>query len=163
MSVPVLTAERLREVLNYDPETGIFTWKLRTSWRVRVGDFAGSQFGKRRQIGVDGVDHYVHRLAWLYVYGVWPASGIDHMNGDPSDNRICNLREATQAQNMQNLRKADKDSKTGFLGVSEDKKKFTARIMANGKKYHLGNFSTPEEAHAAYVQAKRRLHEFNTL
>ena len=104
-----LTAERLREVLAYDPDTGVFTWKARTSpfSRVNVGDVAGNL---RRdgyiEICVDGRKHQSHRLAWLYVYGEWPADQIDHINGIRTDNRIANLREANNAENHHNLRKA---------------------------------------------------------
>ena len=88
----VLTAERLRELLNYDPLTGVFSWRVNGRGRSGVGTVAGGSNHKR--IAIDKKEYFVHRLAWLYVHGCWPTEDIDHINGDPSDNRIANLREA---------------------------------------------------------------------
>lgn len=158
-----LTAERLREVLDYDPDTGVFTRKVRTG-NVKIGDVAGSFNGKGYiRIGIDGRLHRAHRLAWLYVTGEWPKDQIDHINGDRGDNRLANLREVNNAENQHNLRKARADNTTGFLGVSPRYGKFRAYIMVDGKNKHLGCFPTPEAAHAAYLEAKRGLHPFGTL
>jgi hypothetical protein len=102
----------------------------------------------------------MHRLAWLYVTGAWPKKHLDHINGDRADNRFCNLREADDAANNQNRKRANKCSLTGVLGVTYCKqtKRYRAVIMHNRKSIHLGRFDTPEEAHAAYVGAKRVLH-----
>lgn len=159
-----LTADRLREILAYDPETGVFTWKVRTANCVRVGDVAGSFDDKGYiKIKIDGRMHKAHRLAWLYVHGVWPKSGIDHVNSVRDDNRSANLREATQAENMQNERVSRSNNKTGFLGVAPSYGKFQAQIWVGGKKMHIGTFDTPEEAHAAYLAAKREFHPFGTI
>lgn len=159
-----LTAERLREVLDYDPATGLFTRKVRTARNVQVGDVAGSLNGKGYIcIRVDGRSHKAHRLAWLYVHGVWPQSGIDHINGIKDDNHIINLREATHSDNQQNLRKPHADNKIGLLGVSRSQGKFKAQIKVYGKVRTIGRFHTPEAAHAAYLKAKRQLHPFGTL
>ena len=161
-----ITAERLREVLDYDPATGVFTWKARTSpfSRVNVGDVAGGLKTKGYiRIKLDGRELLAHRLAWLYVNGEWPADQIDHISGIRTDNRIVNLRLATNAENQHNQRKPQADNTTGFLGVSPEYGKFKARIVVDGKNKHLGMFHTPEEAHAAYVDAKRKLHKFGTL
>ena len=159
-----LTAERLRELLDYDPATGVFTRKVRTTNRIKVGDVAGylRNDGYIR-IKIDGRMHLAHRLAWLYVKGESPPDQIDHRNGIKTDNRIANLRLATHIENMHNRRKPHADNKTGFLGVSPSYGMFQARIGVNGKIKHIGTFPTPEEAHAAYVQAKRQLHPFGTL
>ena len=160
----VLTAERLREVLDYCHDTGVFTWKIRTSNRVKVGDVSGSVDIKGYiVIGVDGFLHKAHRLAWLHVNGSWPTEQIDHVNGSKSDNRISNLRIATNAQNCQNQRSAQSHNKTGLLGVSPKNGKFVAQIRNNGKKQYLGYFPTPEEAHAAYLEAKREFHSHCTI
>lgn len=105
---------------------------------------------------------YAHRVAWRIVHGEWPASWIDHINGDRTDNRIENLRLATQAENMQNLRKPGKRNKSGFLGVSWDKVVglWVAQIRAFGSPHQIGWYETPEEAHAAYMREKMRLHPF---
>jgi hypothetical protein len=105
---------------------------------------------------------YAHRAAWRIVYGEWPSSGIDHINGDKSDNRITNLRLATQAENMQNLRKPGRRNKSGFLGVSWDRVigLWLAQITAGGINYQVGWYETPEEASAAYKREKMRLHPF---
>lgn len=158
-----LTAERLREVFSYDAGNGLFRQKTRTSQRVRIGDIAGS---KRTDgyvaMRVDGKHYAAHRLAWFYVHGVWPEDQIDHINGVRHDNRICNLRTATRAENGQN-RAINKSSASGYLGVSwyPLSGKWLARIRKNGKLKHIGYFDTAERAHAAYLSAKLVLHTFN--
>ena len=159
-----LTAERLRELLDYCPDTGVFTRKIRTSNRVKVGDVAGFL----RHDGYIGICVHrgwflAHRLAWLHVHGEWPAKFLDHINGDRSDNRITNLRKATNAENKQNSLRPHVDNKTGYLGVCHDKEKFKAQICINGRIRYIGCFPTPEAAHAAYLEAKRRLHPFGTI
>jgi hypothetical protein len=156
-----LTEQRLRELLHYDQFTGVFTW------RVRRGNVArGSVAGARKsdgylQIGIDGRLFLAHRLAWLYMNGEWPAGDVDHMNWNILDNSAANLRDVPRMLNMQNQRKSHKDSYTGFLGVHFDKRrgKFIARITTPGtSRLHLGQFDTGEEAHAAYLAAKRVVH-----
>jgi len=150
-----LTQERLFEVLHYCPETGNFTW-LKKIGKGYVGDLAGSaDTAGYRRIMIDGERFYAHRLAWFYVYGRWPKHQIDHVNVDCSDNRLSNLREATQSQNQSNKPLNKKISGTGFKGVSFHKKqgRFFSRIRVNNKLIHLGCFPTAEEAHQAYVVA----------
>jgi hypothetical protein len=164
----LLTAECLRAVLDYDPETGIFTFKVRLSRRVRVGQ----QTSKTRDsggylgVGIDGRRYRLHRLAWLYVHGVWPTHEGDHWNGIKTDNRIDNLRDATRAVNSQNTRRAASHNKSGLQGVwspGPRSKKFSSYIIANGIRRRLGSFDTAEAAHAAHIAAKRQLHKGCTI
>lgn len=160
-----LTAERLREVLSYEPSTGLFRWRVRLSNRTRVGAVAGCREDDGYiLVGVDGRLYGAHRLAWLYMHGEWPAHGVDHRDTDPSNNRIGNLRPATQAQNMQNLRRAHRDSKSGYLGAQQKRNgKWIGRVVSGGVHIDSEPFDTPAEAHAAYVAIKATLHPFSTL
>jgi len=111
-------------------------------------------------IGIDGTYYYAHRLAWLYVYGRWPHPEVDHKNGDFTDNRLRNLREATRLQNSWNKRRPHANNKTGLLGVSwkARNKKWCAQIKAFGKVTHIGLFNDPVSAHRAYMKVKRAVH-----
>ena len=156
-----LTAERLREVLDYDPETGVFTRVLKTCGTRRT---KGSiNLAGYLTIRIGDTAHYCHRLAWLYVHGSWPSGEIDHVDGDRSNNRISNLRDATRSVNNQNRKRAQRRSDSGVLGVFKDKKKWNAKITIDGSTYNLGNYSTKDDAYAAYLGAKRLLHPGNTL
>jgi hypothetical protein len=154
-----LTPERLREVLSYDPETGVFTWKVRSSNRISIGDAASCKNDAGYiLIRIDGQLHRAHRLAWLYVHGVWPESEIDHRNGVRSDNWISNLREATRKQNAQNL---GLTSKHPGVYWATDKELWRVRIMTNGRRVHVGYFEDLGAAIEARGKAKERHHEFN--
>ena len=104
-----------------------------------------------------------HRLAFLYMTGRFPKVDVDHEDTIKHHNWWSNLREATRSQNMQNQRKSQLNNKLGLLGVHSQNGKFIAQIGINGKQTYIGNFNTPEEAHIAYLNAKRELHEYNTL
>lgn len=160
-----ITQARLKELLEYDPETGVFTNRVSRSSRAKAGATTSSSLSKQGylRICIDWNPHLAHRLAWLYVYGSMPQGMIDHINGDRTDNRICNLREASAHLNQQNRRRANRRSKTGLLGVSVADNKFVASIHADGKTRRLGRFCSAEEAHAAYLAAKRQLHEGCTI
>lgn len=162
-----LTAERLRELLHYNPETGVFTWLVHRQ-RHRAGDVAGSKHSMGYiEMGVCGSSYLAHRLAWLYMTGAWPAGDVDHKNGQRSDNRFDNLRDVSKSVNLQNRQSAPSNSLSGLLGVSRSaarKERWTARIQGlNGRPIHLGSFDTPQEAHHAYLEMKRSMHEGCTI
>ena len=151
-----LTAERLRELLHYDPETGVFTNRI-SRRRVRAGDVAGGLDGKGYVlIGIDKVKYRAHHLAWLYVHGEWPPDEMDHKDLVRHHNWITNLRLATQAQNNANRRKY-RNNKSGFKGVYSSQGRWRAMIRIDRRGRHIGCFDTPEEAHAAYVAKAKEL------
>jgi hypothetical protein len=152
-----INASRLRELLDYDPETGVFTWLVSTSNRVRSGETAGTLDGRYRQIKADGRIYRSHQLAWLWMTGEWPTGHLDHINGDPSDNRFTNLRPATSSQNGANSRRGV-NNKSGFKGVSwhAQAHRWRARIMVGRRQIFLGLFTDPTIAHAAYVEAAEK-------
>lgn len=156
-----LTAERLREILDYDSMTGIFTYRRSRGPKQKAGAVAGrispksmDNGGGYRLISIDHVEYGAHRLAWFYVHGEWPALHVDHKNQNRDSNWIDNLREATRSQNMAN-QGLTKRNTSGFKGVSFHKAsgKWIANIKANGKAIYLGLFVTAQEASAAYRTA----------
>lgn len=161
-----MKASELRAMLFYEPSTGTFTWAKAVNRRVVVGSVAGSLRSTGQiTIRLNSKAYLAHRLAWLYVHGTWPTNQIDHINGDPSDNRIANLRDVPQNINCQNRRRAKRNNSTGLLGVSKRAASglFTATIFVGGTTLFLGNFRTAEAAHAEYLSAKRQVHKGNTL
>jgi hypothetical protein len=159
-----LTADRVREVLAYDPETGRFTWRVRTGPRGVVGARAGSQrVDGYIQIRLGRRSYLAHRLAWLYVHGAWPKGEIDHVNGGKGDNRIANLRDVPRNLNQQNMRRAHKRSRSGLLGVGKRDGRWYARIGINDAEVWLGRFDTAQQAHEAYLAAKRQMHDGCTI
>lgn len=165
MAAADLTAARLRELVHYEPETGVFTWR-----QSRHGVFAGAVAGAIGKNGyvlfqLDSLTRQAHRLAWLYVHGEWPKQNIDHINGVRYDNRIANLRDVSQRVNAENVRTVRPTSKSGVMGVFKGRNpaKWEAAIVVCGKRRYIGVFPTVEEAHAAYVAAKRIHHEGCTI
>ena len=114
-------------------------------------------------VNVDYKTYKLHRLVWLWHYGHFPEMFIDHIDGDPSNNRIENLREATCAENMQNQRRARATNKLGVQGVYRVNNKYRAVITKNRISKHIGYFDSAEEAHEAYIREKRNMHEFSTI
>lgn len=148
--------------MKYDPDTGVFTRRVARS-NTKAGDQVGTLCADGyMRVLVDYRRYLVHRLAWLYVYGEFPVSQLDHKNGTRSDNRIANLRQATSGENSQNI-KVRTSNPSGKLGVSRHAGKWRAAIAVNGKRRHLGRFSTPEEAAQAYAEAKASLHLFQPV
>lgn len=158
MGRAVIPIARVRALLDYDPATGVFQWRVKPRRGVQIGDRAGTvdPLGYRG-VRVDGRRYLEHRLAWAWVFGSQPPDELDHINGNPSDNRIANLRPATRSQNNQNTRRRC-DNKSGFKGVSwiTARGKWRAEIKADGRVLHLGYFQTREEAHAAYMTAAEK-------
>lgn len=163
----VVDAALVRELFDYDPETGWLIRKVRKGMGM-VGTRAGSIRAQGyRCLSIGNRNYVEHRIIWLHVYGEWPSQEIDHIDGDKQNNRISNLRDVSPTINQQNRRRAQIGSKSGLMGVkrvrSNDDRYWVARIRARGKRIDLGQFKSPEAAYARYVEAKRQLHEGNTL
>lgn len=161
----MLTQEQLKNILDYNPDTGVFTRRYGGQ-----GTYAGRIVGTRSTKGylftsignrLNHKKYSLHRLAWLYMTGKWPKEQIDHINLIKDDNRWVNLREANNSQNHFN-RPKQKNNTTGFKGIWIDPRNtinpYVAQIMYNGKKKFLGCFQTPEEAHKAYCFAVEKYH-----
>jgi hypothetical protein len=144
---PALTALRARELLRYEPETGI----LRRTDSDKIAGGLNKYLGYI-YVSIDNVRYLAHRVIWLIVTGAWPEADVDHINGIRHDNRWINLRAATRAQNLQNSRRHS-NSRSGFKGVVPNGSGWLAQIYVAGKNRCLGTFRTPEAAHAAYCTA----------
>lgn len=150
-----LTAERLRELLDYDPETGVFTWRVRRGSTAQKGTKAGCHCAYGYTvIRIDDRLHRANRLAWLYMVGEWPSEHVDHINRVRDDDRWSNLRLATNAQNCANAARS-KNNKSGFKGVywGRREQKWIAKITPNRKQKQLGCFDRVEDAAEAYKRA----------
>ncbi|WP_076569983.1 HNH endonuclease signature motif containing protein [Janthinobacterium sp. TND4EL3] len=160
-----LTAERLRELFDYDPSIGVFIRKVDRRGKGAVkGAIAGTDNGRGYTcISIDGFNYRAHRLAYLYMLDRWPTDEVDHMNGCRSDNRWSNLRELSTQKNTQNQRKPHRHNSTGYLGVKFYGGKFRAVINVEGRRIFLGVHPSAEAAHAAYVAAKQTLHSSCTI
>lgn len=165
----MITQERIRELLNYDADTGEFTWLTRPeishhvkTWNAR---YAGKTAGRLndhngyREISIDDRRYKSHRLAWLWVHGDWPRDCIDHIDGNKLNNAIANLREATKSENGQNSGK-HRDNTSGWKGVSwyGARRKWCAEIMVSRRRIRLGYYDCPDAAAAAYAIAANKYH-----
>lgn len=148
-------------LFRYDAETGLLTRKVKVSTNTKVGDVVGCVDGRGHLVVVISRKLYkVHRIAWLMQTGKMPKELIDHINGIKTDNRWCNLREATQSENGRNRGK-NLNNTTGFKGVcasGRHKSPYMAKITLNGKQINLGRFLTPKLAHEAYCKASQKYH-----
>ena len=157
-----LTAQQLRDLLSYAPDTGVFTWRIDIKCKGGVrpaGSQAGCKNGKGYvEIGIGGRAYYAHRLAWLYVYGRWPAAQIDHINRHKADNRIANLRDTSGKLNMHN--RDTLPGVSGCVGVHPTKNgRWTSRITVAGLIRTLGTFPSKKDAADAYQRAKQTVFE----
>lgn len=155
-----MNEELIKRLLRYDPETGFLHWR-EDRRRCKSGSVAGNihKGSGYIRVEVDGKGMSAHRVAWFLHHGQWPVDQIDHINKDKTDNRIENLREATNGQNRANTRSS---SKHGLKGVAfkpwlKDRP-WEARITASKRVLSLGCYPTKEEAHKAYCDAAKRLH-----
>ena len=166
LSAVDLTAELLRSLVYYDPEAGVFYSLSDRNGGIKAGQSLGSENGKGYiDFNLCGRSYRSHRLAWLYVYGVWPKDQIDHINRDRADNRIDNLREASNKENQQNASLSKRNS-SGYKGVTWYKRhqKWTASIRVSRKLLHLGYFKRINDAVAARELAEiSHFGKFSTL
>lgn len=163
-NLPSLTFERAYELFEFFPDTGEILRKTASRGRRNAGKPAGWVSGTGyRMVSIDGESILVHRLCWFMVHGLWPDGEIDHKNHIRLDNRISNLRDVTHQQNSQNTRAVKSGKKHGatLAGANWDtySGRWKSSICVQGKHKHLGRFDSEHEAHAAYVDAKRKLHE----
>lgn len=149
-----MTEERVKERLHYDPETGVFTWKVSQGTK-KQGTRAGTiDVNRYRTIQLDGKRYYEHRLAYFYMTGKFPPHETDHMDGNRENNRWVNLRLASAEENQGN-RFRSKRNTSGLKGVSYDRNKWRAQIGINYRTISLGRFRSPEAAHGAYCEAAK--------
>ena len=154
---PPLTRARLGELLTLDLETFKFTWNIQRQC-VRAGAVAGSlaQSSGYRSVLIDGRKYSEHRLIWLYIYGKWPDGTLDHLDGVRTNNRIDNLRDVPQFENMQNQPRPRRGNKLGYPGVRPHGNGYQADIKVWGVRKTLGTFKTPDLAYQACVAEKQR-------
>lgn len=147
----MLTQDRLKQILHYDPETGFFT-RLVQRGRHKAGSKVGFMNDGYMKIGFDGREYYSGRLAWFYVHGLWPHPEVDHIDRNPLNDRLQNLREATRRQNCANeIKPAVRQGK--YRGITPRGKKWIAQAVVNGKQQYLGMYMTQEAAAKAYNRA----------
>lgn len=160
-----LTAARVRELFDYDEISGLFTRKIRTAMRSKVGDVVGCKdtYGYL-QVAIDGKLYLLHRIAWLYVYGVFPEGTIDHIDRCKTNNSISNLRDVSRLGNMKNL-PLFKNNTSGFSGVNfrKSSNRYFAHISHKSKKFHLGSYLTAEAADSAYQLAKYFIEKYDHI
>lgn len=152
-----LTQEDLLKKLHYDPNTGVFTWRIKVSSQKLAGSVAGTNKDGYTAIGVNRKIYQAHRLAWLYAHGKWPDKHIDHINGERNDNKISNLREYDDLQNSRNRGKQWNNT-SGYKGVAWHKRdnKWHAQCMINRIQHYVGSFNTAEQAADAYRKFARK-------
>lgn len=153
LQVAPLNQSRLKELLRYIPESGLFLWIRPPKNHTRLQEYAAGGIASGYvMIKIDGRKYKAHRLAWLYMHGAWPQGDLDHINGCPLDNRMANLRIATNAQNQANrMRDHNKAIPKGVRRLPGGR--YQARITVKHRQIVLGTFNTPSAAEQAYIQA----------
>lgn len=163
MTAQILDAHRLREILDYNQETGSFVWKVMLAHRRKPGTKAGNRTHGYIEIGINNKSYRAHHLAWLYVTGRWPELHIDHIDGNRANNAFANLREASNQKNCQNRHwPSEGKVSSQYLGVTWNKQRgcWMAQIRAsNGENINLGLYDDEYQAHVAYLHAKNELHD----
>ncbi len=157
--IKVLAHSELKRLLAYDPETGLLTWKVKPSKKVNVGDTIKTKSHDYLVVRIYGKQYLQHRLIWFYVYGTWPKNQIDHKNLNKIDNRIDNLREATNQENHFNL-PLSRRNKSGYKGVhwSKNRNKWRVEYTLNCKRFEGGYFDNVEDAALKYRELTKKLH-----
>ena len=156
---PLPTQDRLKEILDYDPETGVLRWRVQQA-RMKAGDIAGSTTDTGYwRISIDGRVFKAHRIIWKFMTGEDPPAEVDHVDTIGLNNRWSNLRLASSSQNKANARLRS-DNTSGLKGSSWHKqiKRWISYIHKDGKRHHLGTFDSAQDAHAAYLIAATRMH-----
>jgi hypothetical protein len=163
MAVKDISAERVRELLDYDSDTGAFFWRVANGSR-KAGSSAGCYTDTERYptLGIGNKQYSLHRLAWLYTFGYWPTNAIDHVNRDKHDNRLCNLRDVPTVINLQNVRgQSDHKNVTVRHAVNRSGDPYTYYEVALNVMYkpiYIGRFKTLEAANAAAEEARLKYH-----
>lgn len=153
-----ISLARLKEVLSYDPESGSISW--RTPGTGRRAEVGYKKPDGRKRVAIDGKRFVLARLCWFYVHGQWPSGHVDHINGNPSDDRISNLRDVPAAVNNQNRRRHHRDSKTRLMGVVKTTSgTFNVSMSFRGRTLSVYGFRSEKDAHEAYAELKRRIHD----
>ena len=154
------TQKRLKELLFFDPETGIFIWRVKPSNPVKRGSVAGhlGVLGYTL-IGIDGLVYPAHRLAYLWMMGEFPPHEIDHIDGQRANNKWSNLRPVTKSQNQQNS-KMRIDNTSGHKGITwnTDRQKWMARVQIGNKRHYLGIYDDLAQAVQAVKTSRSKLH-----
>ena len=156
-----VTAENIREWFLYDPSTGVFTRRVRRGRNGAGSVLSGAIKHGYLRATLQGRSYAIHRLAFLWMTGMFPIGDVDHIDGNRANNKWSNLRDVDRSTNLQNIRSAKSHNKsTGLLGAYLIPKsgRYTSRIRSGGKNIYLGVFSTADEARSAYIAAKRQLH-----
>jgi hypothetical protein len=155
-----VTAEVARAIYEYNAETGDLIFRRRSRFGPdRTGRIAGCTKSRKgyRTVYINGIVYYAHRVIWLIVHGYWPKHHIDHINRDPADNRLCNLREATCSQNNYNSRLSSRN-KIGVKGVYFDRGRYRGQVWCDGQYHNAGYHKSFEVAVQATLKLRLRLH-----
>jgi hypothetical protein len=162
--IVMITADHIRNILDYNPNTGEFVWKIHHRRPDLIGKRAGSPTNTGYwAIAINNQKRLAHRLAWLYMIGHFPEKHLDHRDGNKQNNRFSNLREVDRFGNLQNMRKPTIANQSGFLGVSPHQGKWRVQIMIKGERIRISGFDTPEQAYEKYLELKRKHHSTCTI